>query len=455
MAAGFKLYRSFFVAPPAVVVEWHDDRTRACGWLCIDSLRGGAAGGGTRMRDAGSREEAVFLAKTMGVKFRVCGPSIGGGKSVIRFDPHAHPDQKLGVLERWFAHVGPYLRECYGTGGDVNVDEVSEATAITSRVLGIGHPQEGICRGHMSRVDGEAVSAKVARLKHGCEATLRLADLPGPRDGSWMVADAVTGLGVARSIERYAERRGVELDGKRLIVEGLGAVGAFAAYYLEKRGVRLVAASTRGGDGIRVARCATGMDARALIGAREGTHLPRALPRSLPGASVVRSPSGDELFGVEADIFVPAAASHTITPKRLKQLAACGVSLWSCGANNPFAYASRSASLASWVDDMIAIGAQADKQFAIIPDFVANCGMARTFAYLMGRGGSARAADIMADTERAIDDAVDRLIDGYAKDRGLLAHGYEVFLGGGEAGRTGVKGPPSRGARAAKRAVSV
>ncbi len=67
-------------------MEWHDDRTTAKGWLCINALRGGAAGGGTRMRPGGTRDEAVFLAKTMQAKFNVCGPRIGGGKSVIDFD---------------------------------------------------------------------------------------------------------------------------------------------------------------------------------------------------------------------------------------------------------------------------------------------------------------------------------------------------------------------------------
>ncbi|MFY7895270.1 MAG: Glu/Leu/Phe/Val dehydrogenase dimerization domain-containing protein, partial [Phycisphaerales bacterium] len=147
-ADGFAKYQAFYQRPPAIVVEWHDDVTDAVGWLCIDSLRGGAAGGGTRMRDKGTREEAVFLAKTMAVKFRACGPDIGGGKSVIRFNAATPTDVKHGVLERWYRHIGPYLKNCYGTGGDVGVDEVSEATAVTQRVLGLGHVQEGIARGH-------------------------------------------------------------------------------------------------------------------------------------------------------------------------------------------------------------------------------------------------------------------------------------------------------------------
>lgn len=425
MADGYKKYERFFERPPAILVEWHDDQTDAVGWLCIDSLRGGAAGGGTRMRDRGTREEAIFLAKTMAVKFRVCGPDIGGGKSVIRFDALKNVKAKRGVLERWYRHVGPYLKNCYGTGGDVNVDEVSEATAITKEVVGIGHPQEGIARGHMSAVDGEAVEAKVDRLLHGCEARATLPDLPGPRDGGWMVADVVTGFGVARSIETYYKLRNKKLDGQRMVVEGFGAVGAFAAYYLEKLGVRLIATSTKDAKGFRVAINEDGFNARDLVASRDGTALPA--PKGKKSA-VFASKTAEEIFDVEADLFIPAAASHTLFGKRLKQLRRAGVKVWSCGANNPFAYKTKKPDVSRWVSEMLDLQKKADKQFEIIPDFVANCGMARTFAYLMSAGSKTDDASILADTGAAIDGAVAKLLDGYSKRTGLLGRGYDVFI---------------------------
>ncbi|HWQ28469.1 MAG TPA: Glu/Leu/Phe/Val dehydrogenase dimerization domain-containing protein [Dehalococcoidia bacterium] len=422
-ADGYRKYLRHFERPPALVVEWRDDRTDAAGWLCIDSLRGGAAGGGTRMRDRGTREEAVFLAKTMAVKFQVCGPDIGGGKSVIRFDPHRRPGEKRGVLERWYRHIGPYLKTCYGTGGDVNVDEVSEATAITRETVGVGHPQEGIARGHMSAADGEAPEAKVARLREGCEAVITLPDLPGPRDGAWMVADVVTGYGVARSIEALYRVRGQRLEGRRAVIEGFGAVGAFAAYYLEKMGVRLVATSTRDARGFRIAIDENGLDVRGLMQRREGTSLPK------PSRGGVRtSADGDEIFDVPAEIFIPAAASHTITARRIAQLKRAGVKVWSCGANNPFAYRTKTSDLARWVAEMLDLQKKADAVFTIIPDFVANCGMARTFGYLMSAGATTEPAAILDDAGRTIENAVQRLLEGHARPTGLLRRGYEVFI---------------------------
>jgi len=437
---GFAKYQRFYERAPGLVVEWHDRETDACGWLAIDSLLNGAAGGGTRMHAEATREEAVFLAKTMGVKFQVCGPAIGGGKSVLRFDPTKHPSQKRGVLERWYRHIGPYLKNCYGTGGDVNVDEVSEASAITREVLGIGHPQEGICRGFAWN-DGEAPKAKVSRLLHGCEAKILLPNLHGPRgggggagggggqesNGAWMVADVVTGYGVCRSIEQFYKLRGRELKGQRLIVEGLGAVGAFAAYYLDMLGVTLVAASTydRKTKMVRVARNNDGLDCKALINSRHGTSLPTP---TRGNTDLVASKNGDEIFDVEADIFVPAARSHTLTAPRLKELAKTGVKVVSCGANNPFAYKPTSKTLRSWVRDMLTLQETADKKFAIIPDFVANCGMARTFAFLMTAGSSTDEAAILMDTGAAIDGAMVKLLEGHKKGTGLLERGYSVFI---------------------------
>ena len=72
---------------PLIVFEWNDSETNAQGWVVINSLRGGAAGGGTRMRLGLDKSEVESLAKVMEIKFTVSGPSIGGAKSGINFDP--------------------------------------------------------------------------------------------------------------------------------------------------------------------------------------------------------------------------------------------------------------------------------------------------------------------------------------------------------------------------------
>ena len=44
------LLKKFENKQPEIVFEWKDSETEAEGWIVINSLRNGAAGGGTRMR---------------------------------------------------------------------------------------------------------------------------------------------------------------------------------------------------------------------------------------------------------------------------------------------------------------------------------------------------------------------------------------------------------------------
>ena len=70
-----KLLEKFENKQPEIVFEWKDSETEAEGWVVINSLRNGAAGGGTRMRKGLDKGEVESLAKTMEVKFSVCGRS--------------------------------------------------------------------------------------------------------------------------------------------------------------------------------------------------------------------------------------------------------------------------------------------------------------------------------------------------------------------------------------------
>src|SRR4030095_14297123 len=94
-----QLIAKFEHKQPEIVFEWKDAETEAMGWVVINSLRGGGAGGGTRMRRNLDKREVESLAKTMEIKFSVSGPAIGGAKSGICFDP-SDPRKSEG-LGRW------------------------------------------------------------------------------------------------------------------------------------------------------------------------------------------------------------------------------------------------------------------------------------------------------------------------------------------------------------------
>ena len=60
-----ELLKKFENKTPEVVFQWKDSQTEAKGWVVINSLRGGAAGGGTRMRVGLDQHEVTSLAKTI------------------------------------------------------------------------------------------------------------------------------------------------------------------------------------------------------------------------------------------------------------------------------------------------------------------------------------------------------------------------------------------------------
>jgi len=447
--SGFARYEAFFSSPPALVIEWHDDQTPAKGWVAINALRGGAAGGGTRMRRGGTREEAVFLAKTMQVKFNVCGPAIGGGKSVIDFDPATHyrtmhngkqptasqiHDLKTGVLERWYRHIAPVLKLCYGTGGDVGVDERVDVIPITRRTIGLQHPQEGIVRGHFhGTVENKSkFDRSIKQLSAGVLAKVSLPDLKAATP--WTIADVATGWGVVCSLASYYRSQGQKLAGRRVSIEGFGAVGAFAAYYLHHQGAKVVGISSAGGPKdrqmLRYCIDPDGIEVMRAILLREGTEL------GDPGVddAVHHAITGDELYQTPADIFITAAISHTITAERIEMLTDAGVKVIACGSNNAFAVPPRdgsgnSAPQGEQTAHMLHLQRIADSRFAIIPDFIANCGMARTFAHLMVPGNKATAEAVLDDIEATMNTAVKKLVGTSRSTKtGLLDCGYQLFI---------------------------
>jgi len=157
------LLKKFENKEPEIVFNWKDQETGAEGWTVINSLRGGAAGGGTRMRKGLDMNEVLSLAKTMEVKFSVAGPAIGGAKSGINFDPN--DPRKKEVLERWFKAVSPLLKNYYGTGGDLNVDEIHEVIPMTED-CGIWHPQEGVFNGHFKPTEADKIN-RIGQLRNG------------------------------------------------------------------------------------------------------------------------------------------------------------------------------------------------------------------------------------------------------------------------------------------------
>lgn len=345
-----------------IVFEWQDPESEARGWVVINSLRGGAAGGGTRMRKGLDKREVESLAKTMEIKFTVAGPPIGGAKSGIDFDPF--DSRKEGVLRRWYAAVTPLLKHYYGTGGDMNVDEIHEVIPYTED-CGVWHPQEGVFNGHFQPREAQKIH-RIGQLRSGVLKVIEDTRFSPDPARKYAVADMITGYGVAVSLLHYYTLWGGSIAGKRVIVQGWGNVGSAAAFYLSSFGASVVGIIDRAG-GLIKSEGFTFAEVGDLFLSKKGNALQSE--SLMPFEQV-----NESIWSMGADIFIPCAGSRLVSENQLEQLISSGVQVISCGANVPFA------------DPEIFFGPianKADQTLTLIPDFIANCGMARVFAYLM------------------------------------------------------------------------
>lgn len=392
---------------PEIVFHWIDPETEAQGWTVINSLRGGAAGGGTRMRKGLDMNEVLSLAKTMEVKFTVAGPPIGGAKSGIDFDP-ADP-RKKGVLERWFKAVSPLLKGYYGTGGDMNVDEIHEVIPYTEQA-GLWHPQEGVFNGHFIPTEADKIN-RIGQLRQGVVKVLENPKYCPDVSGTYKVADMVTGFGVAEAVKHYYKIYGGTITGKRAIIQGFGNVGSAAAYYLSQMGAKIVGIIDRDGGVINTEGFSF-TEIREFFLNKNGNTL--VADNMIPFEEI-----NGKIWDLESEIFAPCAASRLVTQDQVSRMIDAGLEVISCGANVPFA------------DKEIFFGPImqfTDERISLIPDFISNCGMARVFAYLMEGKVEMTDEAIFSDISHTIENAVQKTYDNSNDKINISKSAFEIAL---------------------------
>jgi glutamate dehydrogenase/leucine dehydrogenase len=394
---------------PEIVFHWKDRETDAEGWTVINSLRGGAAGGGTRMRKGLNKNEVLSLAKTMEVKFTVAGPAIGGAKSGINFDPN--DPRKRAVLERWYKAVTPLLKHYYGTGGDLNVDADKDVIPITEG-CGVWHPQEGIFNGHFKPTEADKIN-RIGQLRQGVIKVIEDQKFSPDLSRKYTVADMLTGYGVAEAVKHYYHIYGGDLEGKRAIVQGFGNVGSAAAYYLTQLGAKVVGIIDREGGLINEAGFSM-QEMTDLFLNKDGNKL---VSKDMIPFNEINT----NIWSLPAEIFVPAAASRLVSKDQVQQMIDAGLEVISPGANVPFA------------DKEIFFGPimeYTDKHISLLPDFISNCGIARVFAYLMESKIDLPMQDqaIFDDTSRTIKKALQNTFKKSASKTKICSTAFEIAL---------------------------
>lgn len=401
------LLQKFENKEPEIVFNWKDPETEAEGWTVINSLRGGAAGGGTRMRKGLDMNEVLSLAKTMEVKFSVSGPAIGGAKSGINFDPN--DPRKKGVLERWYKAVSPLLKNYYGTGGDLNVDEIHEVIPMTED-CGVWHPQEGVFNGHFRPTEADKIN-RIGQLRQGVIKVIENPNFSPDVNRKYTVADMITGYGVAEAVRHYYTIFGGDVKGKKAIVQGFGNVGSAAAFYLAQMGAKVVGIIDRDG-GLINENGFTFEEITNLFLNKDGNKL--VAENMIPFEEI-----NAKIWSIEAQIFAPCAASRLVTKDQVDQMIASGLEVISSGANVPFA------------DTAIFFGPimeATDAKVSLIPDFIANCGMARVFAYFMEKKVQMTDEAIFSDTSNTIKNAIQKVYNLNADKKNISERAFEIAL---------------------------
>lgn len=401
------LLKKFENKEPEIVFNWKDQETGAEGWTVINSLRGGAAGGGTRMRKGLDMNEVLSLAKTMEVKFSVAGPAIGGAKSGINFDPN--DPRKEEVLKRWFKAVSPLLKNYYGTGGDLNVDEIHQVIPFTED-CGVWHPQEGVFNGHFRPTEADKIN-RIGQLRNGVVKVIENTVFSPDLDKKYTVADMITGYGVAQAVNHFYNIYGGNIQGKKAIVQGFGNVGSAAAFYLSQMGAKIVGIIDRDG-GVLNENGFTFEEVTEFFCNKDGNKL--VSDKMIPFDQI-----NSKIWSIGAEIFAPCAASRLVTKEQADTMIANGLEVISCGANVPFA------------DKEIFFGPimeDVDSKISLIPDFISNCGMARVFAYFMEKKVQITDEAIFSDTSETIKKAIQATYNLSSDKKNISARAFEIAL---------------------------
>ncbi|WP_231556282.1 Glu/Leu/Phe/Val dehydrogenase [Cryobacterium sp. MLB-32] len=302
---------------PEKVVVVSDTKTGMKGVLVIDNTSRGIGKGGTRMQPTVSVGEISRLARVMTWKWAAVDLFFGGAKAGIRADPHS-----------------PYKEEILR----------AFVRALRNEV-----PQEYVCGLDMGLTENDAaiINDELGDRGAAVGTPFDLGGIPYDQLG-------VTGFGVAEVVDEAAAAIG--LVGKRVAIQGFGAVGHATAERLHTLGYTVVAISTAQG----AIHDPAGLDIPALLRLR--TEVGDSLVAQLPQLAIE---TGTELF-VDADIVVPAALQDVLTESNVSRVRG---TLLVEGANLP-----------------TSAGAQQMLRRAgvtVVPDFIANAGGVVSAAFAM------------------------------------------------------------------------
>jgi len=251
------------------VVFCNDRDTGLRAIIAVHSTQLGPATGGLRMWPYASEEDAVLdalrLSRGMTYKYAAAGVNLGGGKAVIIGDPKR---DKTEALMRAFGRFLDQMGGEYMTGEDVGTTLADMETIFTE--------------------------------------TNYVVTLPTHCGGAGDIAPA-TALGCVAATKACAKRvwGTDELKGRKIALQGLGAVGANALRMLVEEKAHVIV-----------------------------TDIDPQKAQAAVAAYGVKAVAPDDIYGQDVDVFAPYALGAVINDKTIPQLRA---KIVAGSANNIFA----------------------------------------------------------------------------------------------------------------------
>jgi glutamate dehydrogenase (NAD(P)+) len=170
--------------------------------------------------------------------------------------------------------------------------------------------------------------------------------------GGSLGRDSATGRGVVEAASLVCQANGTSLEGKRIVIQGFGNVGMWAARLAAGWGARIVGVSDVGG----VVASEKGLDIGALVQAT--TRGATSVVDAGVGEVVARGVQGStKVFTLPSDIAMPCALGGAIDEQEARSLTAKYVIE---GANGPLTPAA---------DEVLN-----DRGVIVVPDIYANAG---------------------------------------------------------------------------------
>ncbi|MDR1965504.1 MAG: Glu/Leu/Phe/Val dehydrogenase [Synergistaceae bacterium] len=297
----------------------------------------GPAKGGFRYHPDVNLEECEALGSLMTWKCSLSGIPYGGGKGGIACDPlELSMSEKERLTRTFAARVAPIVGEWEDVPApDVNTgaQEMVWFMDTISKMRGKFEP--GV-------VTGKPISIWGSKGR-----------------------TAATGLGVSACIKELLVAQNIPVKGARIIIQGFGNVGSYAAKFMSEAGAKIVGISdVTGGyhapDGIDVKRAFDHV-----------TNHPKKMLEgfSQPG---LKQLSGEEILEVEADVLAPCALEGAVNAKNAGKIKAKYIVE---GANGP---------VTPEADEILS-----SMGIVIVPDFLANSGgvIGSYFEWVQNLGG--------------------------------------------------------------------